>query len=117
MYWFTASQSLASGIVEVDQPDLLAADGAVRAANLDRHALDHVAMQPAVLLDQRAAFPSCSQLGEHFGPRLGVQRRVELGNGRAQAFDQKHIAVARSLGLVAIRADVEAVRRGVAKFG
>ena len=62
-------------IVKVDQPDLLAADGAVRAANLDRNTLDHVAMQPAVLLDQRGRY-RLRQLGEHFGPRFGGQRWV-----------------------------------------
>ena len=116
MYWFTASQSLASGSSKSISRDLLAADGAVRAAHLDRHALDHVAMQPAVLRDQRRRF-ALQQLGEHFGARLGGERRVQLGDGGAHALDQQHVAVARALGRAAVRADVEAVRRGVAKLG
>ena len=44
------------GIVEVDQPHLFAADGAVSRRDLDRHAFDHVAMQPAVFLHQRRRF-------------------------------------------------------------
>ena len=61
------------GIVEVDQADLLAADGAVGAAHLDRHALDHVAMQPAVL---GKAFDT----GNGAAGRIGTGPAVPAGN-------------------------------------
>src|SRR4029450_9061366 len=45
-----------------------------------------------------------------------MKRRVELGNGRTHPFNQQHLAVVRSLRLVAIRADVETIRRDITKF-
>ena len=103
-------------VVEVDQPRLLAADGSVGAPHLDRHALDEVAMQPPVLGDQRWRL-RVAQLGEDLGAGLGGQGRIEPGDGGAQAVEKQHLAVVLALGRAAVGADVEAVRRGVAKLG
>ena len=60
------------GVVEVDQPRLLAAHGSIGTSHLDRHALDEVAMQPPVLRDQRRRF-RVAQFGEDLGARFGGQ--------------------------------------------
>ena len=61
--WLTASQSLLSGVVEVDDPRLRAGDRAVRAAVLDRHAIDQHPVDGAVALDERRRVGRASACG------------------------------------------------------
>ena len=75
-----------------------------------------IAMQPAVLLDQRRRLAS-EEPGEQLRARLGAKRRVELRDGGAHALDEQHVAVVLAFRRAAVWADVEAVGRGVAKLG
>ena len=102
-------------VVEVDQPRLLAADGAIRPPHLDRHALDEVAMQPPVLGGQRRRL-RISDFGEYVSASFKCEVRVQPLYRRAQTVDQEHIAVVCALRRPSVGADLNAVDRRVAEF-
>ena len=104
--WLTASQSLASGssksISRTCSPPMVPSGR----ADLDRNAFDHVAVQPAVLGHQERRL-RLHQPVQHFGPRLGGERRVQPCDGGAHPVDEQHIAVIGPLRRGSVRADVE----------
>lgn len=103
------------GIVEVDEVCLFAANRAVCAPNLNRHPLDHVTVEPAVLLDKGWGF-GLSKFREDFRTGLCGKGWVEFGDCGADTLDKEHITVASALRLPAIWADVEAVGGRVTQF-
>jgi hypothetical protein len=114
MYWFT-KPVVGIRIVKVDQAHLHAAYGAIRAADLHRNALDDVAMQTAVLRNEGRRL-RLKDLIDRVSARFSLKSRIQLRDGGSHPLDEQHIAVACALGVVAVRADFGAVRRGVAKF-
>ena len=116
MNWLTASQSLLSGCVEVDDPRLRPGDGAVLAAVLDRDAIDQHAVQGAVALHQRRRI-GAGQLAVGVLQRLGRQVGVEARQRLAQPALQHDVAVVRvaALGAGLARGDVGAVKDRVAQ--
>ena len=74
-------------VVEVDQPGNISADAAVLAGDFDRHALDQVAVQTPVLLDERGGL-SLLHLAQHLLQCLGGQVRVEAFERLPEPFGQ-----------------------------
>ena len=97
------------GVVEIDQPRVLAADGAVSAPYFDRHALDQIASAGGGFLRLSKGVSDCSTLvktsSRVSAARLGLSR----SDGGAQTLDQHDFAVAGAFRLWAVRADVEPV--------
>ena len=116
MNWLTASQSLLSGDVEVDDPGLRPGDRAVLAAVLDRHAIDQHPVQGAVALHQRRRI-AARELAVGILQRLGRQVRIQPDERLAQPAFQHHVAVVRVAALRAglARGDVRAVQHRVAE--
>ena len=85
-------------VVEVDDARLRAGDRAVRAAVLDRDAVDEHPVEGAVALDQRRRVGR-GQLAEGVVQRLGRQVGVEPGERLAQPPLQDHVAVVRIAAL------------------
>ena len=79
--WLTASQSLFSGLVEVDDARLRAGDRAVRAAVLDRHAVHQHPVHARGCARPATARPPASACGT----RPPAPRRAASGLSRASA--------------------------------
>ena len=63
-------------IVEVDQSGDISADAPILTGDLDRHSLDQIAVQAAVLLNERGGL-GLLDLAQHLFQGLGGQVRVE----------------------------------------
>ena len=103
-------------IVEVDQPGDISADAPVLAGDLDRHALDQIPMEPAVLLDEQGGL-GLLYLAQYLLQRLGRQVRVEPFECFVEARGQQHLVVADTLGRGAIRGNVRPVQHRVPEPG
>ena len=103
-------------VVEVDQSGDIAGDASVLAGDLDRHALDQVAVQPAVLFDERGRF-GLLDLAQHFVERLGGEVWVEALECFAQAGGQQDLGMAHALRRGAVRGDIRPVPHRVAQRG
>ncbi len=90
--------------VEVDQPGLVTADAAVRAGDLDIHALDDQPVQATVFLDERRCC-GLPDLLDHLRQGLGGQVRVDPRQGGAQPVVEDDVAIARPLRGRAVRGD------------
>ena len=104
------------GVGEIDQPGRIAADIAVLPGNLDGHALNQIAVQAAVLLDEREGL-RLPHLAQHVLQRRGGQVRVEACERLAEPTGQQHLIVAAALRRRTFRTDVRSVRHGIAKPG
>ena len=103
------------GIVEIDQPDLLPADGPVLAPHFDRRALDHVAMQAAVFGDQQGRFGP-QDLGQNFFACFRQKFWIQLVDRLAQTLGQNDVAIAGAFRMSPIGADLKAIGDGISKF-
>ena len=99
--WLTASQSFASGVVEVDQPRLVARDGAVGAPVLHVHAVDQHPVERAVVGDHsgcsaRSTFrtaSSCASAGiPGFRSQTAARRRPSQHHLLVAGTFRKHLA-------------------------
>ena len=92
--WLTASQSLLSGIVEIDDPRLRPGDRAVGASIFDRDAIHQHAVDGAVALHQRRRIEP-DQLAEGVVECLGWQVGIEPPRAPAAAAFKDDVAVVR----------------------
>lgn len=104
------------GIVEVDQPRLVAGDGTILAAVLHRPAVHQNPTRRAIAFDERRG-GKARELAEGVFERLGRERRVEPRERLAQPAFENGVAVARVAALRArlARGDLGAVPDRVAE--
>ena len=104
------------GVVEVDEPGLVAGDGAVRPRVLDVDAVDEQAMEAAVVLEQARALDD-----EDLLERVVDRRRRQLGvdalERGAQTPREDDFGEVVPLGRQLLRLHVRAVGDLVAEFG
>ena len=103
-------------VVEVDQPHRIATDATVLPGTLHGHAFDQVAVEAAVLLDERGRL-RLPQLAQRLLLRLGRQLRVEARHRLAEPASQQHLTMAGALRLWPLRADIRPVQHGIAQPG
>ena len=101
-------------VLEIDQAQLIAANGAVLGVELDRDALDHQPVQAAVFFDQRGALGR-QHLAQCVAARFGWDGGVQPVDCRGEALGKYHVCIGLAFGLFAVRTDFRVRRDGVAE--
>ena len=114
--WFTASQSFAVGVVEIHQPHMIAGDGAVGAAVLDRARHRAASGERPGWSAMSDGVPTPQHLAQGLLAGLVGNGRVQPLDGLAQAPDQHHVAKRVPLGRRFAGRDVRAVADRIAQF-